>query len=254
MKKYIISFLLILFGVSLVSPAFAVVKTTPTPTADVSQEIYNELQSRIASRVAQLNLVQKKGIMGTVTDISNTQMSITDVNDNSKFIDVDELTKFVSSSDKSFGISDIHKGDVIGVLGLYNKQSRRILARFITIIKMPLIFNGVVTGIDRKNYTLQVVTNDNKQVSIDVESVTKTSSYSNGTSAKSGFSKIATNQRITVAGFYDVKDSSKIIASRIIIFPDLPVNPIIDLQKFGIYDTSVTPSTGSGNKLVPIVK
>ena len=74
-------------------------------------------------------LVEKRGIIGTVTDSSDTQITVTDIAGNIRFVDVDELTKFYSSDSKTFGISDIKNGMTIGVLGLYNKQSRRILAR-----------------------------------------------------------------------------------------------------------------------------
>src|SRR6185312_13291154 len=154
MRKYITFLLLLLLCTLPATHVFALVKISPSPSPsiDTQEKINSELQARIASRVAQLNLVEKKGVIGTVNDVNNTQISISDVQGNNRFIDVDELTKFVSSSNKSFGISDIHKGDTLGILGLYNKQSRRILARFVTALNLATTFNGIISGIDRKAY------------------------------------------------------------------------------------------------------
>src|SRR3989344_7962603 len=108
---------------------------TPIQSGLTQQQI-NALTNKIASRVAQLKLVEKRGVIGKVTDVSNTQITLSDMSGNTRFVDVDEFTKFKSDS-KSFGISDIEKGQKIGALGLYNKQSRRILARFVEVLQIP---------------------------------------------------------------------------------------------------------------------
>lgn len=230
----------------------------PSPTQNINaiEQQINSLKDRIASRVAQLKLVDKRGIIGTVTDVSETQLTINDSAGNIRFVDVDELTKFSSPSAKgSFGISDITKGSTVGVLGLYNKESRRILARFVDVLVMPETIHGAVGAIDKKNYTVTVIKSDNKTVLVDVGDITKTSSFTKDSGlVKAGFSKITEGERITVVGFYDKKDSNKLIASRIIIYPDLPINPNIDLNKFGISTDDITPSTGSGRKLIPVIK
>ncbi|MDE2025309.1 MAG: hypothetical protein KGJ07_02345 [Patescibacteria group bacterium] len=245
-----------------VQPVFAVTAIpTQSPTAAVSPTpiitpdagLMKELQERIASRVAQLKLVEKKGIIGTVTDVAETQLSVTDLNGDTVFIDVDELTKFTSVNNKSIGISDITKGETIGILGLYNKESRRILARFVDELSLPQVLSGAVTAVDSKNYNLSLTTLSKKDIFIDVENITKTYVYGKTTgTTRSGFSKINQGERIMVIGYPDTNDSSKIIASRIICFPDLPINPRIQL--LNPQDLGVTPSTGSGIKLVPIIK
>lgn len=259
MKK--IFFALALFSL-LAQPAFAVTLTptatptstvTPTPIITPDAGLIQALSERIASQVASLKLVSKKGIIGTVTDVTATQITVTDIHGNTVFIDVDELTKFTSANNKSIGVSDINKGYTIGILGLYNKESRRILARFIDVLNMPLILNGAVTGIDSKNYNLSLTTITKKNIFIDVENITKTYVYGKTTGlVKAGFSKISQGERVMIIGFYDVNDSSKIIASRILCFPDLPINPRIELLNPA--ELGVTPSTGSGTKLVPIIK
>jgi len=260
MKKsffIIVLFLILTAGVSKNIYA-AVVTPTPiiTPAQGDIQQI-DDLKNRIASRVAQLKLVEKKGIIGTVTDATNSQITLNDVNGNIRFVDVDELTKFSNpnASGTSFGISDINKGMKLGVLGLYNKQSRRILARQIDVLTMPKILIGAVSSVDSKNFNFYIVSENNKQTFIDVETVTKTYSRNTGTALIStGFSKIKIDESVIVIGFPDKKNPDHIIASRILLFPDVPKSPKINFIPALNPGASIIPSTGSGRKLTPIIK
>jgi len=247
--KYVI--LLVIFLSVLVSPVYAV---TPTPTGGslptqkvtekLSEQI-NALKERIASRVAQLNLVEKRGIIGMVKDASGTKITLSDLSGNTRFVDVDEITKFSSLSSKNanFGISDLTQGAVVRVLGNYNKQSKRILARFVDEMVVPTVIDGVVSDISKADFTLTVATETNKGIIVDIENTTKTSSYTDATSVtKTGFSKITVGQRVHVVGFPNKKESNRITASRILLFPELKVNPKINIST--IQDEStVTPAT-----------
>jgi len=257
-KLFIIAlFLILTAGVSKNIYAAAATPTpATTPTQGDIQQI-DDLKTRIASRVAQLNLVEKKGIIGTVTDATNSQITLTDINGNIRFVDVDELTKFSNpnASGTSFGISDINKGMTLGVLGLYNKQSRRILARQVNVLTMPNILIGAVSSIDSKNFNFYIVSENNKQTFIDVENITKTYSYNSGASLVSaGFSKIKIDESVIIIGFPDKQNPEHIIGSRILLFPDVPRNPKINYVPALNPGASITPSTGSGRKLTPIIK
>lgn len=251
-------------------PSYALTKTpspkvtppvTPSPTPHgpkllnaLDQQI-NDLKDRIASRVAQLKLVEKRGTVGIVTDITGTQITLRDLRNDIRLVDVDELTKFSSpSASGTFGISDITKGTKLGVLGLYNKQSRRILARFVDVMITPVILNGAIKSIDAPNYAIQVITPDQKQYVVDIETSTKTKLYTteNGL-VKSGFVKMNENENIFLVGYADLKNSNRISASRIILFPDIPINPKIVIPQSALNPGDETiPSTGSGKKLTPI--
>ncbi|MDP3726953.1 MAG: DUF5666 domain-containing protein, partial [bacterium] len=233
---------------------------TPTPSSEVTkkQDVFNnqvsDLKERIASRVAQLKLVEKRGVIGTVSDLSDTQITLSNLQNNTQFVDVDELTKFASPSAKeSFGISDIKKSDRLGILGLYNKQSRRLLARFVQTLKMPKTIHGAVASVDEKNFIVEVATLEGNKT-VDIENITKTFSYTKEDGlSKSGFSKIKENQRIMVVGFPDIKDKSRFIASRIILFTDIPKNPKL-IAKPTLQEKGPVVSTGSGIKLTPITR
>lgn len=225
MKKIFILFLISHFSF-LISPAYA---ATPTPE-DANQEIRDRLITNIASRVAQLKLVEKRGIIGKVTDITNTQITITDSQNNTRFIDVDELTKFSNPSAKgSFGISDISKDSTVGILGLYNKESRRILARFVSVITVPVVIHGGVSAIDSNNFSLNIATEEGKQMTVDVENLTRTYSYTQKDDyIRSGFSKIKENFNIIAIGVLDKKDKNKLTATKIIFFPEIPSGPKVN--------------------------
>ena len=127
----------ILISLALILSAEIVTATTPITKANVknslgvSQQQLNQLQASISSQVAHMNLTQKRGIEGTVDNVSNTQITLTDINGNQRFIDLDALTKFSSSTQSSFGVSNISKGQTLGILGTYNKNTQRILARLV---------------------------------------------------------------------------------------------------------------------------
>lgn len=215
---------------------------TPAPTSQTSptsealntklNNQINQLKDKIASRVSELNLVEKRGIIGSVSETSSTQITLTDQSGNPRIIDVDEITKFTSSAKSSFGLSDLTKGNKISVLGLYNKQSKRILARFIQTSVNPVFLTGAISEIDSKNIMLKIVSVDKKEIKIDViQTSTKILESSKEEElAKILFSRLNTAERIYVVGYPDKKDSSLIVSSRIIVFPSVAKNPQISIQ------------------------
>lgn len=236
MKKRILLFIFTLLFIFSVAKSYAATpnptqKATASATRAIEEEQINKLKDRIASRVAELKLVERRGIIGAVTESSNTQLTLTDLQSNTRFVDVDELTKFASPSAKeSFGISDITKGDTIGILGLYNKQTRRLLARFIDVQFLPKVIHGAISAIDKDNFTITIINNNQETLLIDVQTTTKIFSYTkNDGLIKSGFSKIKVGERILVIGFPDKKDKTKIIPNRLTFFPELLPNPHIVL-------------------------
>ena len=240
MKKIVLfSLFIILYSLFFIHPSHAISPTQIPETTSAETQI-NKLKDRIASRVAELKLVERRGIIGSVSGVSDTQITVLDSQNNNRFIDVDELTKFSSPSAKgSFGISDITKNNTLGILGLYNKQSRHLLARFVNIVILPKIIHGAVLSTDSDAFTVTIVDANKKQTIVDVENTTRSQQYTKTDGLKKyGFSKIKERQRIFVVGFQESKDQGHFIASRIIIFPDIPVNPQISLPK-------ITPSSAT---------
>lgn len=237
------------FVFSILYLVFSVLRSyaAPTPTASSSaQELLNNLQDYLSKHP----ITEKRGILGKATDTSDTQIAISDVNRNIRFVDVDELTKFISSSSSSFGISDIKKGDTLGIVGLYNKESQRILARAIYEEEISSMIHGNIAQVDSQNFVVNVATDDNDQFQVSVERTTRTLSYDSVSQnlIRSGFSRLKAGEKIFVRGTPDSKNDKLVSADTIIVFPDIlkAVKPEIS--------PSVVPSTGSGKKLTPIIK
>jgi hypothetical protein len=249
MKKNIFIILAALLITGFFAKTLSVNAQTPTNSDSLLQKVADE----IASKTAQLNLVEKRGILGTVTDSSGTQITLSDLNGNTRFIDVDELTKFSSPTSQSYGISDVTKGTLLGVLGLYNKQSRRILARDISVQPpFPTVIYGAVTDIDNVNFEITVAKENGQKVVIEIQDITRTYSFSAGVLNKSGFSKTQTGETIIAIGFPDKQDSQKILGTRVILLPDVQTSFLLNLKPTA--NPTIPPSTGSGVKLFPIKK
>lgn len=249
MKKIILFLLILTIATGLFpipSSAQTKPKTTPTPTPqsvkDEGIEQIQKIKDIVASKVAELNLVEKRAFLGTVTDTSTSQITIKDKAGNQRIVDIDDLTKFEGESDDdTFGISDINSGDTLVFLGLYNKDTKHLLARQVKKpTNLPTMFSGIVGTIDEDNFQIEVVTEENKKVKVDIERSTKTSAYTKGEEIeKSGFSRIKLHERVLVVGFGDPENKDTINASRILHFTDLPASVKMRIHA-GVKDQQTT--------------
>lgn len=225
MKKIIILPLALLFFVcSVQAYAETASNSATTPTEEASQ--IEKIKDLVASRVAELKLVEKKGILGNVTSSTTSQVTLTDGNNQKRIVDIDEITKFSDPDSKSFGISDIKNGDLLGIIGLSNKESEHLLARFVDRVStIPVYFEGVITDIDRKNFQLTAVDENGNKKILDITTGTKINSFTKADGEiKSGFSKITIGQRVYAAGFMDSKIKGQLDSDRVIHFPELALS------------------------------
>lgn len=224
MKKFAIIITTISLFVSLVASGHAQTPTKkPAPTSQektqVLSEQINDLKEKIASRVAQLDLVEKRGIVGAATEIEDTQLTLTDIYRGTRFIDVDEITEFSSDDEgSSFGISDIDQNATISVLGLYNKQSGRILARFIQTATLPVFVTGKITALNEDDFAATIQGSDSVSYTVDIETSTTTREYDGEDFVKSGFSQLEIGQTVFVTGFTDEDEPTNIAAERLLVF------------------------------------
>lgn len=233
------SILLIITVTLLFTLALPVNAATVAPTSAPQQgsngklnNQINNLKEKIASRVSELNLVEKRGMIGTVSEVEGNQITLLDPAGKRRFVDVDELTKFSSNTGgATFGLSDMKKGVKISVIGVYNKQSRHLLARFIRTSIDPAVIPGTVTALDAKNFIVTITTDEQKQQKIDMNTITKTYTYQGEGLTKAGFSQIKVGERILATGFPDKKDPTLLTASRVLIFPGLPKDPNIIIDQ-----------------------
>ncbi len=243
MKKILI--FLFLFLITGTTNIYAQTKVPSSSDLEKITNRVDQLKNKVASRVAELKLVERRGIVGIVEDVSENQITVNDLNNKRRIIEVDELTKFSSEDNDTYGISDIKKGSKISALGLYNKESQKLLARFVNEISIPLFLHGVITEKDDEEFTLKLLTEEGKNYTVDVERITKSYSYNDGELDTSGFSKIETMKNIILIGFPDPKKNDRLTASRLIIFPDVPKNPNIPVIE---NDTRSTPTPSPDDK------
>lgn len=228
--------LFILIIIALIAPG-ATLAQTPNPEDESEVDVkVDQIKDKVASRVAELNLVEKRGMVGVVESVNDNEIRIIDLNDKTRIINVDELTKF-SSDEGSFDITDIEKGTKISAIGLYNKDSEKLLARFVNEISIPLFLNGVISDKDDKNFTITLSTEGEKDFIVDVENITKSFTFTDGQLETVGFTKIPVMKNALVIGYTDPKNSERITANRVIIFPDVPKNPRVEVD-----EESTTPS------------
>lgn len=226
---------------------------TNDPVSEKLDEQINELKEKIASRVSELDLVEKRGIIGTVEEVESNQITLQDVDGDTRFVDVDEITKFSSSDSKAnFGISDLKAGVKISVLGNYNKQSKRILARFVETHVVPTRYSGNITKIDAKNFQITLKVAEAKEVKIDIDTTTDAYAYTKEAGlVQYGFSKLADGDRVIVLGYPDQDDADLLVASRLIDFINIPSNPRIDTAEPTTAQEQVTIApTGAGGRTI----
>lgn len=225
---------------------------TPTPTSASLNSQINQLKDKIANQVSKLNLVEKRGIIGTIQSVNNNQLTLTDTQGQMRYVDVDEITKFSSVSNSSFGLSDLKKGMLISVLGIYNKESQRILGRYIDSQISPTRFAGEITAIDGKNFVLTIMTIDQKSVKVEIDTTSAVSSYSgDATLSRYGFSKLTVGDRVEVVGYPDKKDNTLLIADRMIDLLTAPKNQNIQIVT-PTTKATVAPTSPGAKSIKPI--
>lgn len=86
------------------SPKPTLTKAEQDASESAEQDTIEKIKEMVASKVSKLNLVEKKGVLGTVKDVSNTQITIETPTKTQRFVDIDELTKFQDSLGSSKNI------------------------------------------------------------------------------------------------------------------------------------------------------
>jgi len=248
-KLLIITTIFILAGAN---TAFAATATSSPSAGATENSQINQLKNKIASQVAKLNLVEKRGVIGTIQSVTDNQITLTDTNGQTQYIDLDEITKFSSGSSTTFGLSDLKKGMVVSAFGIYNKESQRILARFVDTVANPIRYSGEITSIDSKNFDLTVMTTDQKSVKVEIDTSSTVVSYSSGGDlTKYGFSKLNIGDRVYVIGYPDKTNASLLIVDRMIDYLTAPKDNGIPLVTPTIEPTAA-PTIAGGKSIKPI--
>lgn len=219
--------LLLLIITALIIPSSVIGQESDTKTAE---EKIDEIKDKVTSRVEELDLVEKRGIVGVVESVDDDQIKLNDLNDKTRIIEVDEITKYSSADTFGFDIDSIEEGTKLSVIGLYNKDSEKLLARFVNEISIPMFVSGVISEINEDDFTVSISTEAEEEYLIDVENITRTFSFLDGDLESSGYSELELLQNAVIIGFADVGEADRISATRIIVFPNIPNNPNINVD------------------------
>lgn len=230
----------------------------PSPTSNPSQtetNQINQLKNKIASQVSQLNLVEKRGVIGTIQSIDTNanQITLTTYGGTIQYLDIDEITKYSNGEGTPLALTDMKKNMLVSVLGIYNKESQRILARYIDVETVPTRYYGEITAIDKTNYDFTITTDDQKSEVIEIETNSTVVSYNGDTTLNTyGFPKLALGDRVDAIGYPDKNSPSELIADRVIDYLNVPKDPDIT---FATPTPTVTIApTGKGTKSISPIK
>ena len=228
MKKILFTFLII----SLFVPEIAIGQSAneETEASNSSIDKIDQIKDKVTTQVEKLDLVEKRGLVGVVEEIKDNQIRLNDLNDKIRIVEVDELTKYSSEENNSFDLNSIEAGIKISVIGLYNKDSEKLLARFLNEISIPVYLNGVISEVNEDEFTVTVATEDENNYTVDIENVTKTYSFSEEELEQSGFTELEVLQNAIITGFSNPDEENRISATRIIVFPNIPKNPRIQVE------------------------
>ena len=244
----------ILLSITLATPVYAAAPTPTSSTTQTETNQINQLKNKIASQVSQLKLVEKRGIIGTIQAATDNQLTLTDTQGQLRYVDLDEITKYTAADGSSLDVTDMKKGMLVSVLGIYNKDSQRILGRFVDGEVVPTRYTGQITKIDKTNLQLTIATDEQKTEKVEIDTTSTVSSYTGGSALSTyGFSKLAVGDRVGVVGYPDKKDSSLLIANRLIDYVNAPKNTNILIPTSPTTAVTIAP-TGKGSKSISPIK
>lgn len=222
-----IFFIIILIPFLLVNGQTLPPASTPTATLGPGWQDKDivSFKEKIATKVAQLQQKNTKVITGYVVEVNDTQLRLRADDNQSYEIKLDQLlTKFYkikANEQKEIKLSDIKKDDYIIVSGVQNDKS--INANFIVIDEEFAVLSGKVVELDKKNYTLKVLTNDRDIYQLDIETTTKQEIINIQTLAieRAGFSKIKEGDIIhfVIKKTAQTEKENKYKAEKILIIP-----------------------------------
>lgn len=224
MKKLIV----LLFVLLCIKPVSA---ATSTPSSNL-----DDLKERLATKVAELRTTEKRAMFGSVKSITLTTLVLETKIKDVKIELPDEIAvyQYLKGKRTKLAIDDAAKGDIVTVYGDYDTTLELLKGTYVLIQKAsPIRVSGVVDGIDRSDYSLNLKTGTGQTYTIDIETTTKISRWDKTNKfTKSGFSKMVAGETIHVVGTAVPKKENRISAVKILNLG----NPI------GEATTSATPT------------
>lgn len=208
------------------SPSASPTSTT-APTPNTKQLQIESLKERLATKVAELRQTQSKAVFGTVKSISVSTLVIETKTKDVKIDLTDDIkvAQILKGVRTKLTIEDVKKGDEVTIFGTYDSTLDLLKAKYIFIQnKPPERVTGVVTEINRDDFTLTIGTTEERSIVIDIETTSRTVRWDGTGIVKSGFSKIAIGDMLHVQGTAVPKKENRYSAVRILDLGNLSGN------------------------------
>ena len=215
--------LLIIASVLLFSSGVAyAVNSDLTKSASSSPDLIKQLKDKLASRVAELNVLSQKVFWGQVKTLSDQKIIMTaGSNEVNISLNDDTIYSQISSvfKKKTITLDTFKSGQSIFSWGTFNSSTNTLSARAIVINELPLYIVGKINSPDKKNFQFSLSSKDKNYL---VDHQVTTSDFSYGLEkglVKSGFSKFSEGQQVFVVGDLTTDKNGKelLSAQRIII-------------------------------------
>lgn len=181
MKKIVLSIIIMIFfstGITIAASPSPTTSSSPTekplPVSSATLEKAKELKEKVASKIAELKVLSKRGVIGTIKSIKDTSIILTS-NGKDITIDTDDTTKITllqKGKRSTLKLSDLKNDQIILVWGQYNKDQETLKAKQILSRVFSQDVIGTVKSIDKDNLTV-LVKNDNKEQTFTITSATK---------------------------------------------------------------------------------
>lgn len=210
MKKILVS----LISLLLVQQVFA---ATPAATGSATSQI-NDLKDRLATKVAELRQSQKKAISGTIKATSISTITVETKTSDVKIELTDSIKVFQTIKGKRTALTtdDIEKGDSVVVFGDYDTGLDLLKAKVVIIQSiLPERIAGIITKIDKTEFTITLDIGNDKTYIVDIEKTTSVFGFDKQTGVvKGGFSKLEAGSFAVVIGNPVPKKENQISAIR----------------------------------------
>lgn len=204
--------IVLLFVLVCIKPVNA---ATSTPSSKL-----DDLKERLATKVAELRTTEKRAMFGSVKSLTITTLVLETKTKDVKIELPDEIAvyQYLKGKRTKLPIDDVAKRDTVTVYGDYDTTLELLKATYILIQKASLTrVSGVVEGIDRSDYSLNLKTETGQAYTIDIETTTKISRWDKiNKVTKSGFSKMVAGETIHIVGIAVPKKENRISAIKIL--------------------------------------
>lgn len=230
-----------------ISPSTEPSTTPKTEEKKPIDDTIKTIKEKIENKVEEINKTSKKVVAGILDKIEDDSLELT--NEDGKGFKVstdDTITKFFLSTVKktqAIKRDDLEKGDKLIIFGPIIED--QISANKIFKQTPYITAQGEITNLDKDNFSIDMVTSDKEEVSLDIEESTtqRIMDTKKLTFAKAGFSKYKVGDRIHVVYVKPVKEGAKASVVRTLIIP----------QEF-FTETATTPHLSPSPSVKPSAK